>query len=61
MTIAAFVSLACSQEETEAITPQPEVKETMVAIEITIFAFTQVNSIPAQYSCYSDDVFPKLS
>ena len=34
-------------------TPQPEVKETTVAIEITISASTQVNSIPAQYSCYT--------
>ena len=61
MTIAAFVNLACSQEETETITPQPEVKETTVTIEITISAFTQGNSIPAQWSCDSDDVSPKLS
>jgi hypothetical protein len=49
VTVAAFVSLACLQEETEAITPQPEIKETTVAIEITSSAFTQGNSIPAQY------------
>jgi hypothetical protein len=34
-------------------TSQPEVKETTVAIEVTISASTQVNSIPAQYSCYT--------
>lgn len=32
-----------------------------MAIEITSSAFTQGNSIPAQYSCDSDDVSPKLS
>lgn len=51
----------CSQEETEAVIPQPEIKETTVAIEITSSAFTHGNSIPAQYSCDSDDVSPKLS
>jgi len=61
VTVAALVSLACSQEETVAVTPQPEVKETTVAMEITSSAFTHGSSIPAQISCDSDDVSPKLS
>ena len=59
--LAAFMSLACWQEETDAIAPQSEVKKTTVAIEITSSAFTHGNSIPALYSCDSDEVSPELS
>lgn len=45
--LAAFMSLACGQEETDALTPQSEVKKTTVAIEITSSVFTHGNSIPA--------------
>ena len=58
--VAAVVGLACSQEDPEPI-PEPEVTETEMTMEITSSAFTQGNSIPAQYSCDSDDVSPKLS
>ena len=60
ITAAALVGLACSQEDPEPI-PEPEVTETTMTMEITSSAFTQGSSIPAQYSCDSDDISPKLS
>ena len=60
ITTAAVVSLACSQEEPEVV-PEPEIIETALTMEISSSAFTQGSSIPAQYSCDSDNISPKLS